>query len=97
MKNSPDSSNLFEILKGANHMLTKKDAITIGKTFVDAANKVKYKDNKIILGGNASNEQINSVLIEALDSLWYDVFSEKVKEQFNYDKENFYKAVWGLY
>lgn len=73
-------------------MITKTDAIKIGKAIVSGANREKeqYGDKTGV------NYHINGALIYALDNLWYDVFSAKLRDSFGFDKENFYKAVWEL-
>ena len=70
-------------------MITKKDAIAVGKAVVAAANREKE---------NHHNQQescciINGVQFYALDNLWYDVFSDKLKEQFGYDRNKFIDEV----
>ena len=70
-------------------MITKKDAIAVGKAVVAAANREKE---------NHYNQQeprwiINGVQFYALDNLWYDVFSNKLKEQFGYDRNKFIDEV----
>ena len=70
-------------------MITKKDAIAVGKAVVAAANREKENNN---------NEKdalwiINGVQFYALDNLWYDVFSNKLKEQFGYDRNKFIDEV----
>ena len=72
-------------------MLTKTDAIAVGKAFLAAANKEKDSSSTA-----EENYVINGVLIRALENLWYDLLTDKVKEKFNYNKENFLNAVWGL-
>ena len=70
-------------------MITKKDAIAVGKAVVAAANREKETHY---------NQQeprwiINGVLFYTLDNLWYDVFSSKLKEQFGYDRNKFFDEV----
>lgn len=70
-------------------MITKKDAIMVGKAIVAAATREKE---------NYNNEKepcwiINGVQFYALDNLWYDVFSNKLKEQFGYDRNKFIDEV----
>lgn len=70
-------------------MITKKEAIMVGKAIVAAATREKE---------NYNNEKepcwiINGVQFYALDNLWYDVFSNKLKEQFGYDRNKFIDEV----
>jgi hypothetical protein len=70
-------------------MITKKDAIAVGKAIVAAATREKE---------NYNNEKeprwvANGVQFYALDNLWYDVFSNKLKEQFGYDRNKFIDEV----
>jgi hypothetical protein len=71
-------------------MITKQDAIKIGKAIVAGAacEKEQYKADAGI------RFHVNGALIYALDNLWYSVFSDKLKESFNFDKGNFYNIVW---
>jgi hypothetical protein len=71
-------------------MITKNDAIAIGKALVAAGKR--EKDNNY-------NEQqarwtINGVLHIALQNLWFDVLPQRTKEQFGYNSEHFIQAVW---
>ena len=72
-------------------MITKVDAIKIGKAVVAGANREKDKYSEA-----GVRYHVNGALVYALDNLWYDVFSAKLKEAFGFDRENFYKAVWQL-
>jgi hypothetical protein len=68
-------------------MITKKDAIAIGKEIV--AGCKKEQDNNY-------NEQnisfaLNGAALRGLENLWYNVFTNKLKEQFGYQFES-YKA-----
>ena len=71
-------------------MITKQDAINIGKAIVAGADREKenYKGEARI------SFHVNGALIYALDNLWYSVFSNKLKEAFDFDKNNFYNVVW---
>lgn len=71
-------------------MITKSDAIKIGKAIVAGANREKDMCNK------SEHYHINGALVSALNNLWYDVFTAKLRESFDYNTENFYKAVWEL-
>lgn len=71
-------------------MITKKDAIAIGKAIV--AGCKQEQDNNF-------NEQnisfaLNGAALRGLQNLWYTVFSGKVKEQFGYDFEAYRKQIW---
>lgn len=72
-------------------MITKSDAIKIGKAIVAGTNREKnqYAEASVRF-------HVNGALVYALDNLWYDVFSAKLRESFGFDKDNFYKAVWEL-
>ena len=72
-------------------MITKSDAIKIAKAIVAGANREK---NKYAEAGVRFH--VNGALVYALDNLWYDVFSAKLREAFDFDRENFYKVVWEL-
>jgi len=70
-------------------MITKKDAIAVGKAIVAAATREKE---------NYNNEKepcwvVNGVQFYALDNLWYDVFSNKLRKQFEYDWNKFIDEV----
>jgi hypothetical protein len=72
-------------------MITKSDAIKIGKAIVAGANREKQRGES-----RWAQLHVNGALVYALDNLWYDVFSPKLREAFGFDKENFYKAVWEI-
>jgi hypothetical protein len=71
-------------------MITKQDALNIGKAIVAGAAREKEQYN----GVSSIRFHVDGALIYALDNLWYTVFSNKLKEAFNFDKSNFYNAVW---
>ena len=68
-------------------MITKNDAIAIGKSIVAVCSREKEQSP-------ASRENVNWACVHALDNLWYDVFPLRTKEQFNYNIAEFYKVVW---
>lgn len=72
-------------------MITKSDAIKIAKAIVAGANREKNQ-----YGEAGVRFHVNGALVYALDNLWYDVFSAKLREAFGFDRENFYKVVWEL-
>lgn len=71
-------------------MITKKDAITLGKAIVQACHREVLFNS----GNNTARYHANGVCGYALDNLWYDVLSDKVKAQFNYDNAAFKNLVW---
>lgn len=72
-------------------MLTRTDAIAVGKAFLQAARKEKDASSTA-----EENYTINGVLIRALDNLWYDLLTDKVKEKFYFNKDNYLNAVQDL-
>ena len=71
-------------------MITKKDAIALGKAIVQARDReVLFND-----GDDKVRYHANGVCGYALDNLWYDVLPNKVKAQFNYDSAAFKDLVW---
>ena len=72
-------------------MITKSDAIKIGKAIVAGANREKERGESRWV-----HLHVNGTLVYALDNLWYDVFTAKLRESFGFDKDNFYKVVWEL-
>ena len=71
-------------------MLTKKDAIAVGKAMIAGAAAEKE---------NCFNRQDEVYAIQGathrmLNNLWYDVFPSKVKEAFGFDVQNFVDEVW---
>ena len=68
-------------------MITKNDAIAIGKAIVAVCSRENEQSP-------ASPENANWACVHALDNLWYDVFPLRTKEQFNYNNAEFHKAVW---
>lgn len=76
-------------------MITKKEAIALGKAIVAA------RDREVLFNEvsfNASDAKVryhaNGVCGYALDNLWYDVLPNKVKEQFGWSVEAFKDLVW---
>jgi hypothetical protein len=70
-------------------MLTKKDAIAVGKAICDAARRVsetsaESERNLVHMG--------RGTCIYAMDNLWYDVFPPKVRDYFGLNKDAFYEA-----
>lgn len=71
-------------------MITKKEAIVIGTAIVQACQREVLHNE-----GNATvRYHVNGVCGYALDNLWYDVLSNKVKAQFDYDNAAFKNLVW---
>lgn len=68
-------------------MITKNDAINIGKAIVQACEREKRQNP-------SSSYNVNGVCGYALDNLWYDVLPNKTKEKFNYSNAEFFNAVW---
>lgn len=71
-------------------MLTKKDAIAVGKVIVAGANA--EKDNCF----NRKDEvyTINGAVHRMLQNLWYDALPERTKESFGWDCQKFIDEVW---
>ena len=71
-------------------MLTKKDAIAVGKAMIAGA--IAEKENCF----NRQDEvyAIQGATIRMLNNLWHDVFPSKVKEAFGFDVMNFFNEVW---
>ena len=66
-------------------MITKKQAIEIGRAMVlgamaERANNYEQQDLCF---------EINGSLHRMLNNLWYDVFTNKLKEQFGFSNEKF--------
>ncbi len=82
-------------------MLTKTDAIKVGKAICDAVRREQENNTgKTVLGTDAPRDNVQSNRVYAargtgayaMDNLWYDVLTNKVKEQFNHDRNEFMKA-----
>lgn len=71
-------------------MITKTDAINIGKALLAAADREKDNNNQ----AQEARYIINGVSHYALQNLWYDVFPMKTREQFGHDCQNFINQVW---
>lgn len=72
-------------------MINKLEAINIGKAIVAGAKKeIQGRTESMVM------YHVNGSLIYALDNLWLDVFSNKVKSYFDHDKEKFYLEIWDL-
>ena len=71
-------------------MITKKEAIIIGKAIVQACQReVLFNE-----GNDAVRYHANGVCGYALDNIWYEVLSNKVKAEFDYDNAAFKNLVW---
>lgn len=65
-------------------MITKSDAIKLGKEIVQPALLVMSEPN------NTLRHTMRGTVIIILDGLWYNVFDDKLKKSFNYNKDTFY-------
>lgn len=65
-------------------MITKKDAIKLGKEICKPAMEVINDTDHFAL-------TIKGTCITIMDRMWFNVFDSKLKEQFLFNKENFYK------
>ncbi len=71
-------------------MLTKKDAIAVGKAVVAGA--TAEKDN--CFDGRDEVYAINGATHRILQNLWYDVLPERTKEVFDWNCQKFIDEVW---
>lgn len=71
-------------------MLTKKDAVAVGKAVVAGA--IAEKDNCF----NRKDEvyAINGAVHRMLQNLWYDALPARTKESFDLDCQKFIDEVW---
>jgi len=69
-------------------MITKENALQIGKAMVKAA--IAEKDNH--WNEASTSYAINGSLHRALNNLWYDVLPDKTKQAFDYDNQEFLDA-----
>lgn len=71
-------------------MLTKKDAIAVGKAMTAGA--IAEKENCF----NRQDEvyAIQGATHRMLSNIWYDVLPSKVKEAFDWNVQNFVDEVW---
>lgn len=70
-------------------MLTKNDAIAVGSAICNAA---KRSSDENTGPDNKARYEARGACVYALDNIWYDVLSNKVKEQFEYDSRKWYAA-----
>jgi hypothetical protein len=68
-------------------MITHQDAVKIGKSMCDVARRCS-EDNR---AADNLRHACRGTIIYALDNLWYDVLSNKVKESFGHNKDKFYE------
>jgi hypothetical protein len=68
-------------------MITKHDAILIGTAVCKA---VQLEQANISPSPAVFN--VRGTGCYAMDNIWYDVLSNKVKEAFNFDRESYFKA-----
>lgn len=66
-------------------MITHKDAIKLGQQIVFPAVKCKDDPNEV------ARHSIRGTVIIIMDNLWYNVFDDRIKASFNYNKDLFYK------
>lgn len=71
-------------------MLTKKDAIAVGKAVIRSEQK-ELQFYSCITGtlNDEKSTTISGLTCTVLKELWYDVLSEKVKKEFDYDCQKF--------
>ena len=72
-------------------MLTRKDAIAVGKAIV-AGLKTEEARPELQGADNHRRYAARGATIHALDNIWYDVLTNQVKDAFDYNKELFYAA-----
>jgi hypothetical protein len=72
-------------------MITKQDALQIAKAILQAKAR---EENTFKTFSQYAVEATNSVTYNSLQNLWYDVFSSKLKEKFNYSCEEFVQEVY---
>jgi hypothetical protein len=65
-------------------MLTKSDAVKVGKAIVDAFNKEVEMNLS-----SFDMPTARGIAYSALQNIWYDVLPVKVREQFGYQYDNF--------
>lgn len=70
-------------------MITSKEALQIGKAIVLA----KKREQCNFYNTQLAVEATNVMAWSALQNLWYDVFSDKVKQKFDYSFDKFYNQV----
>ena len=77
-------------------MITKTDAVILGKTIVASMKKEEAyieNTNMSLPVKTQARCSARGAIINVLDNLWYDIFPDKVKESFGMNRNNFYVAV----
>lgn len=69
-------------------MITKKEAVLVGKQVILGLEREAANMDSTVLTPSQ-----RGIAMYILDNLWYDVFTIKLKEQFGYDKQQYYRAV----
>lgn len=81
-------------------MISKKDAIAIGKSYCDALKREQDNNTgQTVVGTEAPRDEKQSnrvygargVANYAMDNLWHDVLPVKVREAFEYNQDAFRK------
>jgi hypothetical protein len=68
-------------------MLTKADAIKAGQAIARAATKATEEKN------NEKRWAARGACVDAINNFWYDVMPMALRGKFDYNSENFYKAI----
>jgi hypothetical protein len=74
-------------------MISKKNALAFAQ-MVNQARLTAQANLSDTPENHAGRLALNEAGYLAIESLWNNALSCKVKEQFGYDKEVFYKEVW---
>lgn len=76
-------------------MMTKKDAIAVGKAVIRSEEK-ELQFYSCITGtlNDEKSTTIGGLTYTVLKELWYDVLPEKVKKEFDFDCQKFIDEVW---
>lgn len=71
-------------------MITRKDALAIGKAVVKSQQKeLDFYNNITNTLNDEKSTVISGMTYTVLREIWYDVLAKKVKESFGWDCQNF--------
>lgn len=75
-------------------MITKDEAVKIGKMLVQAYNRESTLHKAKYPADREADFAMRGMLVRCIDELWYEVFSNKLKEKYNYNKTEYLNEIW---
>lgn len=75
-------------------MIAKDEAVKIGKILVQTYNRESTLHKAKYPADREADFAMRGMLVRCIDKLWYEVFSNKLKEKYNYNKTEYLNEIW---